>query len=133
MVGAELYHGDFRKLGDKIEDGSVSLCYSDPEYAFDKLHLYESLAELCLKKLKPGGHLMVLSSTANLLNTMNACAKYLQYWSLCVLTNENGAGFGTDPNTRVEMRHKPVLWFRRSGGGDLDRFVANRVETILSG
>ena len=40
-----LYHGDFRKIGDKIPDASVDLIFTDPPYDRKAIELFDGLGE----------------------------------------------------------------------------------------
>jgi 16S rRNA G966 N2-methylase RsmD len=56
----KLILGDFREKGKEIEDNSIDLIFTDPPYSEQYLYLYEDLARLAIRVLKPGGSLIFL-------------------------------------------------------------------------
>ena len=56
----KLILGDFREKGKEIEDNSIDLIFTDPPYSEQYLNLYEDLARLAVRVLKPGGSLIFL-------------------------------------------------------------------------
>ena len=50
--------GDFRDVSKDIPDNSVDLIFTDPPYSKEYLPLYEELAKLAIRILKPGGSLV---------------------------------------------------------------------------
>ena len=56
----KLILGDFREKGKEIEDNSIDLIFTDPPYSEQYLYLYEDLARLAVRVLKPGGSLIFL-------------------------------------------------------------------------
>jgi ParB-like chromosome segregation protein Spo0J len=56
----KLILGDFRQKGKEIEDNSVDLIFTDPPYSEQYLYLYDDLARLAVRALKPGGSLIFL-------------------------------------------------------------------------
>jgi ParB-like chromosome segregation protein Spo0J len=56
----KLILGDFRGKGKEIEDNSIDLIFTDPPYSEQYLYLYDDLARLAVRVLKPGGSLIFL-------------------------------------------------------------------------
>ena len=54
----DLRLGDFREVTKDIPDNSIDLIFTDPPYGIDSIPLYEDLAVLASRVLKPGGSLV---------------------------------------------------------------------------
>ena len=52
--------GDFREKEKEIEDNCIDLIFTNPPYSEQYLYLYEDLARLAIRVLKPGGSLIFL-------------------------------------------------------------------------
>jgi site-specific DNA-methyltransferase (adenine-specific) len=78
----QVWHGDFRELGRNIADNSVDLILTDPPYAEEFLPLWDSLAELAARVLKPGGFLLTYTGHVWLVEVMAALGKHLSYYWL---------------------------------------------------
>ena len=89
----KLIHGDFIEQSQKeIPDNSIDLIFTDPPYADtpENLLLYEELARLAIRVLKPGGSLVfyvghiILDQVIGIFNnfslTDNTNSTNLRYW-----------------------------------------------------
>ena len=82
---AELLLGDFRKRCSEIEDSSVDLCFTAPPYEKEALPIWGDLAEMCAKKLKPGGILMAYSGVLYLPEVYEMMGEHLSYlWTAAI-------------------------------------------------
>ena len=103
----KLINDDFRNV--QLEAESVNSIITDPPYPYEYISLYESLATLSLRALKPGGSLLVMIGQSYLPEIISALAKRLIYhWVVAYLT--------PGPATQIWQRKinsnwKPVLWF----------------------
>lgn len=105
----QLYLGDFRESLSEISPGSVSLIFTDPPYAQEFLHLWEPLAELAARVLRPGGLLISYTGQYHLFDVITSLAKHLEYvWLGAILTH------GPKNITHVRKIYgkcKPLLFF----------------------
>ena len=62
----KLLLGDFREIGKEIEDNSIDMIFTDPEYSSDKLPLYGDLADFAARVLKEGGRLITYTNTGKI-------------------------------------------------------------------
>lgn len=85
LVQTNLMVGDFRDRLSEIEDESVDLCFTDPLYEKDALPVWGDLAEMCAKKLKPGGLLMAYSGVLYLPQIHQMLGQHLDYlWTAAI-------------------------------------------------
>jgi len=104
----KLVHSDFREA--QIESDSIDAIITDPPYPFEYLPLYENLATLSLRALKPGGSLLVMVGQSYLPEIMQRLSAHLQYhWTLAYLTP--GGQAPQIWQRKVNTFWKPVLWF----------------------
>lgn len=75
----KLLLGDFRERADEIPDESLDIVFTDPPYAHDALHLWDSLSQIAAKKLKPGGVLISYTGVQFLPSVFNLLGNYLEY------------------------------------------------------
>ena len=63
----KLVYGDFIEQSQKeIPDSSIDLIFTDPPYGKEYLSLYQELAKLAVRVLKPGGSLVFLCRSYNI-------------------------------------------------------------------
>lgn len=61
-----LIHGDFMEIAKKeIQDNSIDLILTDPPDGFEALGIYEGMAWLADRVLKPGGSLVFFCKSPN--------------------------------------------------------------------
>jgi hypothetical protein len=108
---ARLMVGDFRKRCSEIEDSSVDLCFTDPLYEKDALPVWGDLAQMCAKKLKPGGILMAYSGVLYLPQIHQMLGEHLTYlWTAAIYHS------GRSKLVRAVQIHqawKPVLVYHK--------------------
>ncbi len=102
-----LYNADFRQVD--IEAESVDCIITDPPYPREYLPLYDDLANLAARVLKPGGSLVVMVGQSYLPEILALMVPHITYrWTFAYMT--------PGPTTTIWQRHvntnwKPVLWF----------------------
>jgi 16S rRNA G966 N2-methylase RsmD len=77
---AGLFVGDFRELSKDIADDSVSLIFTDPPYDTKSIPLFEQLAEVAARVLKPGGSVIAYCGQTQLPAVLAGMSKHLRYW-----------------------------------------------------
>jgi 16S rRNA G966 N2-methylase RsmD len=103
----ELICGDFRENAAQIEDNSIDLIFTDPPYDRDALVLWEALADLASKKLKPGGLLVSYSGSIYLPQVFEILGKKLTYvWTAAIY--HKGAK-NIVPKVNAKACWKPIL------------------------
>jgi ParB-like chromosome segregation protein Spo0J len=75
----DLRHADFRTALEREEPGSVDLILTDPPYLAEYLPLWDDLARVALRLLKPGGLLVAYSGQYHLPAVMAHLATHLTY------------------------------------------------------
>lgn len=105
-----LLRGDLATAAAAIEDGSVDVIITDPPYPREYLPVYESLAKVAARVLKPGGACLVMVGQSYLPEILAAMAPHLRYhWTLAYLT-PGGQAVQVWPR-KVNTFWKPLLWF----------------------
>jgi predicted methyltransferase len=130
----KLIYGDFIEQSQKrISDNSIELIFTDPPYGKEYLPLYQELAKLAQRVLKPGGSLVFyvghiildqvigIFNNFSLTNTNSINLKY--WWTLAV----KHSGHHTKIHPRyVFAEWKPLLWYVK-GGRINDLAISNTI------
>lgn len=104
------YEADFTKAINQFPENTFDAIITDPPYAKEYSHLWESLGRLAFKTLKPGGSLLSIVPhylLPEVLATMEF--ERLKYrWIICM--EQNG---GPHPRMAmgIEVAWKPVVWW----------------------
>lgn len=105
-----LIHGDIADIAHTLEPESVDVIITDPPYHRESVHLYEGLAELAARVLKPGGSLLAMCGQSYLPDIIDLMNPHLAYhWTISYQTPG-----GQSPQIwprKVNTFWKPVLWF----------------------
>jgi DNA methylase len=107
--GCRIYTGDLSLLHRLIPDNSADLFLCDPPYQEDAIPLYGRLAELAVRKLKPGRLCAVMCGQMYLDRVMTEMAKHLDYSWLCAVTVD--APTCSILPRKISNKFKPVLLF----------------------
>ena len=119
--------GDFRKISHNVEDGSLSLIFTDPPYDRKSIELFDGLGEFAASKLCDGGSLLCYVGHIQTIDALNALSRHLRYWwQLCCLHS--------GPNSLmreygIRVGWKPVLWFVKGTRNDKEDIVSD----VMSG
>lgn len=105
----QIIHGDFREKCKDIKDNSVDLILTDPPYPEEYLPLWEDLAKIAQRVLKPGKFCIAYCGHIHLDKVMEMMKNHLDfYWIACLLQK----GMSAKVNSRnVICEWKPVLIF----------------------
>ena len=130
----KLILGDFIEKGKDIADNSINLILTDPPYSREYLPLYQELAKLAVRVLKPGGSLVfyvghiILDEVFKIFNdfylTNNTNSINLKYWWILAVKHSGH-------HTKIHPRHvfpewKPLLWYVK-GEKPNDLVVSNTI------
>lgn len=97
-------------LAYQLEEESIDVIVTDPPYPKEYLPLYEILAKLAARVLKPGGSLFVMIGQSYLPEVLAKMTPYMNYhWTLAYLTP--GGQSAQLWQRKVNTFWKPVLWF----------------------
>jgi ParB-like chromosome segregation protein Spo0J len=105
--------GDFRGVGEQVEDASVSLILTDGPYSADAVPLYGDLARLGARVLCPGGVLLAYSGQAHLPGVLATMSGHGLDWLWVLSVRHEGGGDGVAKGARMRNRWKPLLAFVR--------------------
>ena len=117
-----LYHGDFRKIGDKIPDASVDLIFTDPPYDRKAIELFDGLGEFAARVLRPGGSLIAYIGQIQLPDAVADLSRHLRYWWTCSCYH-SGPTLLRMNEYGIVNGWKPMLWFVKETRGDKTTFV----------
>lgn len=112
-----LINADFMEKEKEIADNSIDLILTDPPYENEAFYIYESLAWLADRVLKPGGSLvfyvghLMLERVIRVIGDNTDDLKY--WWIFCVRHSGN--------HSKIHARHifaewKPMLWYVKGAG-----------------
>lgn len=114
---------DFREL--KIKDNSIDLIFTDPPYDRETLPLYEDLAILAKRVLKPGGSLICYLGQYQIAEVLKLMTPHVRlWWTLACIHTGNSARM---TEYGIVVKWKPMLWFVRDTRGDKLTFVEDLV------
>lgn len=117
-----LYLGDFRKIGDKIPDGSVDLIFTDPPYDRKAIELFDGLGEFAARVLRPGGSLIAYAGQIQLPDALTHLAKHLRYWWTCSCYH-SGPSLLRMNEYGIVNGFKPMLWFVKETRAEKTKFI----------
>lgn len=124
--GLQLLYGDFREVGEVIEDDSIGMIFTDPPYHKDFLHLYEDLSEFASRVLKDGGSCLAYCGQSELPNVLEVMKKHLKYWwtiSVQLVGSKQRHGRG------IFVSWKPIVWFVKGDTVNNDLFVTDNIKS----
>jgi hypothetical protein len=113
--------GDFRKLTDKVADGSLSLIFTDPPYDRKAIELFDGLGEFAADKLADGGSLMAYVGHIQIPDALQILSKHLRYWWVCCCLHSGGESLMKEYGIRVGW--KAMLWFVKGTRDDKQTIV----------
>lgn len=143
-VRSLIRHGDFREVLSDLPDCSVDLILTDPPYDDASVGLYEDIAKLGSRVLRPGGWCLAYLGQGNLLLIMDGMRRYLEYgWQFCCIHTSGDLRYR---RLRLRVGFKPILafykpplnvwwdWFRDvvSGGKEKDLHDWQQAESEAS-
>jgi hypothetical protein len=117
--------GDFRKLTDKVADGSLSLIFTDPPYDRKAIELFDGLGEFASQKLCEGGSLLAYVGHIQIPDAIAALSKNLRYWWVCCCLHSGGESLMKEYGIRVGW--KAMLWFVKGTRDDKQNIVRDVV------
>jgi len=122
-----LLQGDLLGAGTGIPDGSVDAILTDPPYSRDAIELYEKLARLADRVLRPGGSCLVMTGTGILPDVISAMCPPLAYrWTIAYLVSGGAARIY---HLLVLACWKPVIWLQKPpASGETGGFRADIVK-----
>jgi ParB-like chromosome segregation protein Spo0J len=115
----KLIYGNFIEQSQKeIQDNSIDLIFTDPPYGVEYLPLYQELAKLAIRVLKPGGSLItyagriILADIFKIFDGFSLCddtSNYLKFWWEFTVVHSGH-------HSKVHQRNifpgsKPLLWY----------------------
>jgi len=106
-----IIEGKFEDSEKYIPDNSIDAIITDPPYGDEYLHVWEDLARIGSRILKPSGWLVTYAGKLRLPDVFHELCKYLKYyWMLCL--NQPGS------HARVHARnifceYRPILIFQK--------------------
>ena len=107
--GGNILTGDVSRLFDHLDDDSADLFLTDPPY--DRIDLYEKLAELAAAKLKPGCLCLAYCGQYHLPAVLEAMGRHLQYhWTFAI---RFGGPHRPNYPRHIQNTWQPVVAFSR--------------------
>jgi len=116
----QLYTGDFRKILATLPPESIDAIITDPPYLQEYIPIFEPLAQLSARLLKPHGILAVMVAHLHLYEFMTELNKHLKYRWIC--TYHMDGPKATIPAAQFAAAWKPILIYTRPDARNL-RFI----------
>ena len=110
----QLLEGDFKDVAFKeLKNDSIDLVFTDPPYDRKSLPLYEDLAKLAVRVLRPGGSLIMYlgqHALVEIIDRINysATGELTYWWQFCIL---HEGPFARYFDRQIVVKWKPLLWF----------------------
>ncbi len=114
----KLYCGDFVEKCADIADGSIDAIVTDPPYLKQYVPLYDELAKVAKRILKPDGSLLALSGSYHLPTIMENLNGHLRYYWMFSYVMKDTANSVIWPRKMI-CKWKPVLWYVNGKGEPL--------------
>lgn len=109
---ADLYCGDFREVCKDIPDNSVDIICTDPPYDHESLILYEDLAIVSQRLLKPQGVLLTYCGNLYIDTIHKMLSEHLQYvWTFAAM---HGGGNATCHKVNIYQTWKPIVFYMKN-------------------
>jgi site-specific DNA-methyltransferase (adenine-specific) len=128
--GFKLINADFREVtAEQIPDNSIDCIFTDPPYNIESLPLYEGLASLAMRVLKPGGSLITITGGYELLRVGNLFESAgLRFNWVCYMKHA-GPTLAMHGN-HVVVCGKRLLWFHKGDKlTDTGKYVTDFIES----
>ena len=122
----DLRQGDFRIMLEDVPDNSIDLIFTDPPYDADSIPLYEDLAVVAARVLKPGGSLLAYCGQYALPEILTSMSRHLRYWWLAGIKHQNN--FSSLAGKKVYVCWKPLVWFVKQTNG-AEEFVMDMFDS----
>jgi hypothetical protein len=123
--GEGFHHGDFRDVGKKIPDGSVSLIFTDPPYDRDSLPLYADLAKLAAEKLVDGGSLVTYFGQYQMDKVLELVTPHMRLWWTLAVIHTGQSMRMTEYG--IIVKWKPMLWFVKGTRSDKETMIEDAI------
>lgn len=122
----DLRQGDFREMIEDLSDNSIDLIFTDPPYDADSIPLYEDLARIAARVLKPGGSLLAYCGQYALPEILASMSYHLRYWWLVGIKHQNN--YSSLTGKKLYVCWKPLVWFVKDTNGS-DEFVLDMFDS----
>ncbi len=107
----QITHGDFTKYGKNISDNSIDLVLTDPPYGGQYIQLWEEVAKLGARVLKPSGFLVAYSGQFYLPQVYDLVRKHLNYFWTIALKHTGHTAIISAVN--VDNSWKPIVIYNK--------------------
>jgi ParB/RepB/Spo0J family partition protein len=118
--------GDFRDLAEAIPDSSIDMIFTDPPYDEASIPLYEELAIIAARVLKPGGSLIAYCGQYALDKILPSMSRHMRFWWLLAI--KHSGGFSSLSGKKTFVCWKPMVWYVKDHNG-AEEFVFDLVES----
>jgi len=118
----KIYQCDIRDI--HLPADSIDMIFTDPPYHKKYLYLYEELAKLANRVLKPGSFCLVYTGHALIPQVLNITTQYLEYrWMISLSMDYGHKMFGS----RTFTKWRPVLVLRKTGPNKKHDWIVDRM------
>lgn len=122
----DLRLGDFRETCLSIPDNSISMIFTDPPYDDKTVPLYQDMAIMAARVLKPGGSLITYVGHHAIPMVLPLMTPHLRFWWMLALNYAEGP-YNRLIGKNIFVQWKPLLWFVKEHRAN-NVFIADRVD-----
>jgi 16S rRNA G966 N2-methylase RsmD len=123
-VSVSVATGDFREIMAGMPDNSVDMIFTDPPYDRKSIPMYEDMARLAARILKPNASLITYVGHYAIGEVYKLMENHLRYWWTLAIQHTGNSARLTGVNVFVEW--KPMMWWVKGTRGSTD-FVADLI------
>jgi hypothetical protein len=116
-------HGDFRNVAAQLPDDSVDMIFTDPPYDRATVPIYEDMARIARRILRPGASLITYIGHYALFDVGTIMTPYLKFWWPILLHMAGPGKHAQMKHHGVSVHSKPLLWFVKGTHGRSENFV----------
>lgn len=127
--GINLLQGDFIELSKEITDESVDLIFTDPPYDKQSLPIYEDLARLAQRVLKPGGSLIAYTGNYCHLEAADKIRNNSTLRYLAELVVQHTGPTQAMHLEKIFVEHKSLLWFVKGNRSNAPEYIGTLIRS----
>jgi len=128
-TGLKLLQGDFIEKSKEITDESIDLIFTDPPYDKQSLPIYEDLARLAQRVLKPNGSLIAYTGNYCHLDAADKIRNNSSLRYLAELVVQHTGPTQAMHLEKIFVEHKSLLWFVKGTKSNAPEYIGTLIRS----